>query len=130
MLTHSLAVFFGVGHAFNPDHDVDLEHQVLPQPGSPLTDVWDCVSSGKADTVGITIGSVVRELLRGVFCVPKRAKGVKPFVDWVIGVFNVDEKIWIRVYEIREAEGERKAMNADDLPSLPDGTGSGKENSA
>jgi ribosome biogenesis protein BRX1 len=63
---------------------------------------------------------VVRELLRGMFCVPKRAKGVKPFVDRVIGVFYVDEKIWVRVYEIREAEGGRKASNAEDVPPLPE----------
>jgi ribosome biogenesis protein BRX1 len=65
---------------------------------------------------------VVRELLRGVFSVPKRGKGVKPFVDRVIGVFYVDEKIWVRVYEIREAEGgKRKVANAEDIPALPEG---------
>ncbi|KAK2780921.1 Ribosome biogenesis protein brx1 [Onygenales sp. PD_12] len=49
---------------------------------------------------------LVREMLRGVFCVPKRGvRGMKPFIDRVIGVFGVDGKIWIRVFEIRETEG-------------------------
>jgi ribosome biogenesis protein BRX1 len=49
--------------------------------------------------------SLVREMLRGIFCVPKRGvKGMKPFVDRIIGIFGVDGKIWIRVYEIRESE--------------------------
>jgi ribosome biogenesis protein BRX1 len=65
--------------------------------------------------------AVVRELLRGVFAVPRRGKGVKPFVDRVIGVFYVDEKIWVRVYEIREVEGKRKATATDEeeIPPLP-----------
>ncbi|GIK02101.1 ribosome bioproteinsis protein brx1 [Aspergillus viridinutans] len=60
---------------------------------------------------------LIREMLRGVFCVPKRGvKGMKPFVDRVIGVFGVDGKIWIRVYEIRESEGGAKK---DDEKSKP-----------
>ncbi|PGH18827.1 hypothetical protein AJ79_00240 [Helicocarpus griseus UAMH5409] len=48
---------------------------------------------------------LVREMLRSVFCVPKRGvRGLKPFIDRVIGVFGVDGKIWIRVFEIRESE--------------------------
>ncbi|KAL9106914.1 MAG: hypothetical protein Q9227_008100 [Pyrenula ochraceoflavens] len=48
---------------------------------------------------------LVREMLKGVFCVPKTGvKGMKPFIDRVIGVFGLDGKIWVRVYEIREAE--------------------------
>ena len=46
----------------------------------------------------------MREMLRSVFCVPKRVRGMKPFVDRIIGVFGVDGKIWIRVFEIRESE--------------------------
>ncbi|PGH17715.1 hypothetical protein AJ80_04723 [Polytolypa hystricis UAMH7299] len=50
---------------------------------------------------------LVREMLRSVFCVPKRgARGVKPFIDRVIGVYYVDGKVWIRVFEIRETDGE------------------------
>ncbi|KLJ06294.1 hypothetical protein EMPG_10278 [Blastomyces silverae] len=49
---------------------------------------------------------LVREMLRSVFSVPKRGvRGVKPFIDRIIGVFGVDGKIWIRVFEIRESEG-------------------------
>lgn len=52
---------------------------------------------------------LIREMLRGVFCVPKRGvKGMKPFVDRIIGIFGVDGKIWIRVYEIRESEAGSK----------------------
>ena len=48
---------------------------------------------------------LIREMLRGVFSVPKRGvKGMKPFIDRIIGIFGVDGKIWIRVYEIRESE--------------------------
>ena len=48
---------------------------------------------------------LIREMLRGVFSVPRRGvKGMKPFVDRIIGIFGVDGKIWIRVYEIREGE--------------------------
>ena len=47
---------------------------------------------------------LVREMLKAVFCVPKTGvKGVKPFIDRIIGVFSLDGKIWVRVYEIREA---------------------------
>lgn len=49
--------------------------------------------------------SLAREMLRGFFCVPRRgARHLKPFVDRVVGVFGVDGKVWIRVYEIRESE--------------------------
>ncbi|EXJ61067.1 hypothetical protein A1O7_05220 [Cladophialophora yegresii CBS 114405] len=47
--------------------------------------------------------SLLREMFRGVFCVPpKGVRGVKPFVDRIIGIYGLDGKIWIRVYEIRE----------------------------
>ena len=55
---------------------------------------------------------LIREMLRGVFSVPRRGvKGMKPFVDRIIGIFGVDGKIWIRVYEIREAEGDAKGKD-------------------
>lgn len=48
---------------------------------------------------------LVRELLRGVFCVPQKGvRGMKPFVDRITGIFGLDGKIWIRVYEIREVD--------------------------
>lgn len=60
---------------------------------------------------------LVREMLRGVFCVPKRGvKGMKPFVDRIIGVFGVDGKIWIRIYEIRESEGGGKKEGEEGKP--------------
>jgi ribosome biogenesis protein BRX1 len=49
--------------------------------------------------------SLLREMFRGVFCVPpKGVRAMKPFVDRVIGIYGLDGKIWIRVYEIRENE--------------------------
>ncbi|KAI1915291.1 Ribosome biogenesis protein brx1 [Ophidiomyces ophidiicola] len=50
---------------------------------------------------------LAREMLRSVFSVPKRGvKGMKPFVDRVIGIYWVDGKIWIRIFEIRESDGK------------------------
>ncbi|KAL4972566.1 Brix domain-containing protein [Aspergillus desertorum] len=63
---------------------------------------------------------LIREMLRSVFCVPKRGvKGMKPFIDRVIGIYGVDGKIWIRVYEIRESEGGNKkdGEEATDKPA-------------
>ena len=58
---------------------------------------------------GTEYRALIREMLRGVFCVPKRGvRGMKPFVDRIIGVFGVDGKIWIRIYELRESEGGEK----------------------
>lgn len=58
---------------------------------------------------------LIRELLKGVFCVPgKGVKGMKPFIDRVIGIYGLDGKIWIRVYEIREADKDKES--AADLP--------------
>jgi ribosome biogenesis protein BRX1 len=67
--------------------------------------------------------ALVREMLRGVFCVPKRGvRGMKPFVDRIIGIFGVDGKIWIRVYEIRESEAADKKKDGEETAkSAPKG---------
>ncbi|KAJ5924432.1 Ribosome biogenesis protein BRX1 [Penicillium verhagenii] len=71
---------------------------------------------------GTEYRGLVREMLRGVFCVPKRGvKGMKPFVDRVIGIFGVDGKIWIRVYEIRESEGGAKKEGEATAKPIPKG---------
>ena len=59
---------------------------------------------------------LARELLRNVFCVPKRGvRGMKPFIDRIIGIYYVDGKIWIRVFEIRETDpGKTKPDDAED----------------
>ncbi|KAL3461123.1 Brix domain-containing protein [Aspergillus heterothallicus] len=64
---------------------------------------------------------LIREMLRNVFCVPKRGvKGMKPFIDRVIGIYGVDGKIWIRVYEIRESEnGGKKKADGEEEDSKP-----------
>ena len=70
-------------------------------------------------TPGTEYRGLIREMLRGVFSVPRRGvKGMKPFVDRIIGVFGVDGKIWIRVYEIREAEGDNKSKDRSPEVSL------------
>ena len=54
--------------------------------------------------------TLIREMLKGVFCVPsKGVRGMKPFVDRIIGIYGLDGKIWIRIYEIREGETEKEA---------------------
>ena len=59
--------------------------------------------------------TLIREMLKGMFCVPsKRVRGMKPFIDRVIGIYGLDGKIWIRVYEIRETDKDRE--NAEDIP--------------
>lgn len=64
---------------------------------------------------GTEYRGLIREMLRSVFCVPKKGvKGMKPFIDRIIGVFGVDGKIWIRVYEIREAETTKGKKNPED----------------
>jgi ribosome biogenesis protein BRX1 len=66
---------------------------------------------------GIEYRDLIREMLRNVFCVPKRGvRGMKPFIDRIIGIFGVDGKIWIRVYEIRESDGSKgkKATGEED----------------
>jgi ribosome biogenesis protein BRX1 len=69
--------------------------------------------------VGTEHRGVIRELLRGVFCVPpKGVRGMKPFVDRIIGVYGLDGKIWLRVYEIRETEAgksEKDRIEGDDI---------------
>ncbi|KAL2795356.1 Brix domain-containing protein [Aspergillus keveii] len=64
---------------------------------------------------------LIREMLRNVFCVPKRGvKGMKPFIDRVIGIYGVDGKIWIRVYEIRESEnGGKKKGDEEEEEAKP-----------
>jgi ribosome biogenesis protein BRX1 len=67
---------------------------------------------------GAEFRPLVRELLAGVFCVPaKGVRGMKPFIDRIIGVFGLDGKIWIRVYEIRESEKKQgeSAKDASDV---------------
>jgi ribosome biogenesis protein BRX1 len=59
---------------------------------------------------------LVRELLRGVFCVPQNGiRGMKPFVDHITGIFGLDGKIWVRVYEIREAGEEATDSGGTDV---------------
>ncbi|KAK5081079.1 Ribosome biogenesis protein brx1 [Exophiala xenobiotica] len=66
--------------------------------------------------------ALIREMLRGVFCVPsKGVRGLKPFVDRVVGIYGLDGKIWIRVYELREGSKD----SAEDKLAAMDDTTSG-----
>ncbi|KAL4916094.1 Brix domain-containing protein [Aspergillus aurantiobrunneus] len=71
---------------------------------------------------------LIREMLRSVFCVPKRGvKGMKPFIDRVIGIYGVDGKIWIRIYEIRESEGGAKKDDSGETGKLTRNSKDGPE---
>jgi len=57
--------------------------------------------------------ALLREMLRGVFCVPSKGiRGMKPFVDRVTGIYGLDGKIWIRIYEVREAVDKENAVKS------------------
>lgn len=47
---------------------------------------------------------LIKELLTQTFGVPKSARKAKPFVDHVMAFTVADGKIWIRCYQINEAE--------------------------
>ena len=55
---------------------------------------------------------VLKELLTHAFGVPLGSRKVKPFVDHVMGFTIVEDKIWVRCYQVSETEGS-KAKNAD-----------------
>lgn len=58
---------------------------------------------------------VIKELLLHVFGVPKTSRKVKPFVDHVMGFTIADGRVWIRCYQIAEAEASRtSAVNVVD----------------
>lgn len=82
------------------------------------------------DAVGQTgteYRGLIKEMLRKVFCVPKRGvRGMKPFIDRIIGIFGVDGKIWIRVYEIRESEAGSKSKEAAEDEDNKKSSGKGK----
>ncbi|EXF79671.1 hypothetical protein CaCOL14_000534 [Colletotrichum acutatum] len=49
---------------------------------------------------------VIKNLMTMVFGVPEGARKSKPFVDHVMGISWVDEKIWIRYFEVKEVDAE------------------------
>lgn len=56
---------------------------------------------------------VLRELLTQCFGVPQGSRGVKPFVDHVVGFTVADGKVWIRCYQIAETEAGKVVRNAE-----------------
>lgn len=64
---------------------------------------------------------VLKELFTQTFGVPKTSRKVKPFVDHVMSFTIADGKIWIRVFQINEAEpGKKKpVVNGQDADETP-----------
>lgn len=59
---------------------------------------------------------VIKELFLHIFSVPKGARKVKPFIDHVLGFTIADGKIWIRCYQINEAEpGKQKPSAGEEM---------------
>jgi len=52
---------------------------------------------------------VIKELFTHTFGVPKGARKTKPFVDHVMSFTVADGKIWVRCYQINEAEQGKPA---------------------
>lgn len=68
---------------------------------------------------GEEVRGLMREMLRGVFCVPgKGVRGMKPFIDRVTGIYGLDGKIWIRVYEVRDSKDKNQADTIEGGPTL------------
>ncbi|KAK6361705.1 Ribosome biogenesis protein brx1 [Orbilia blumenaviensis] len=57
---------------------------------------------------------VVKELMVQAFGVPKGARKSKPFVDHVMSFTVADGKVWIRCYQICEAEVGKKDADEDE----------------
>lgn len=65
---------------------------------------------------------VIKELFLHIFSVPKGARKVKPFIDHVLGFTIADGKIWIRCYQINEAEPGKQKLSAGeemDIDQVP-----------
>lgn len=60
---------------------------------------------------------IVREMITQTFGVPPSARGSKPFIDRVMSFSIVDNKIWVRSYEIKMTKDSKQAesKNDDDL---------------
>ncbi|KAL8709827.1 MAG: hypothetical protein Q9220_005443 [cf. Caloplaca sp. 1 TL-2023] len=74
--------------------------------------------------------TLIKELLSHIFGVPKGARKSKPFVDRVMGFTIADGKIWIRVFEIREAAvsaSEARAAAHTTNGGVVNGTDTNKE---
>lgn len=61
---------------------------------------------------------LLKELLLHVFGVPKRSRKTKPFIDHVMGFTVVDNKIWIRCYQINESEPSKAKSNGSDASQI------------
>ncbi|KAK6340987.1 Ribosome biogenesis protein brx1 [Orbilia brochopaga] len=70
--------------------------------------------------------AVIKELMVHSFGVPKGARKSKPFVDHVMSFTVADGKIWIRVYQICEAETTSKSKDAEDATAVEKSSSSKK----
>ncbi|KAI9684310.1 MAG: Ribosome biogenesis protein brx1 [Bathelium mastoideum] len=64
------------------------------------------------DDVGQPHWRVLRELLTQTFGVPKSSRKMKPFVDHVMAFSLAQGRMWVRNYQIAEAEEKAKANGA------------------
>lgn len=67
---------------------------------------------------------VIKEMFTHTFGVPEGARKSKPFIDHVMGFTVADGKIWIRNYQVSEAEGSM--LNKDDEASKKGSKSKGK----
>jgi ribosome biogenesis protein BRX1 len=61
---------------------------------------------------------LMREMFKRVFSVPEKTRRLKPFIDHVINLGVVDERIWFRNYQIVEGDPvmpSSAAAEGDDL---------------
>lgn len=72
---------------------------------------------------------LIKDLLSHIFGVPPHARKIKPFVDHVMGFTFADGKIWIRCFEIREADVGKADARDKDADTDPNSTktGAGEE---
>lgn len=47
---------------------------------------------------------LMREMFKRVFSVPQNVRGTKPFIDHVVNLSVVDDRIWFRNYQIAESD--------------------------
>ena len=57
---------------------------------------------------------LLKEMLAHVFGVPKGARKSKPFVDHVMSFTIADGKVWVRCYQINEAEVSKNERMAEE----------------
>ncbi|KAF2755892.1 Brix-domain-containing protein [Pseudovirgaria hyperparasitica] len=73
---------------------------------------------------------VLKELFSHIFGVPKSSRKTKPFVDHVMGFTVHDNKVWIRVFQIGEAEQTKVDKAAAKAAAIASGSDKEKKSKA